>query len=395
MAYRIILVKPYKYEFLNITTIAELIATISSFTTTDISLVIKHTNVYGVVYYTDLLTLMSEVKLSTLPATLAELAPTLTDIQFDGYKVDNPIKAYSNKLISHKLDELISMTAQLVNIDQPDNRSPLYLGQDRYRDIVFTPVGNTDISNIIFVRDGKICPSLVFDDELYVQNVAIGLDNTNHTILDLNYIGGCDIYYIKELTKTHHEHKYTTVQLPPSQTFTNMPFIVVEGILYDLTNPHFHIINQDTLQINNDFIGIDPPGKRPEYTEVADVDYPLHRLTEMLSADNSMIVIPKHKIYTSKITLSMLDENMYMYKSLDPYLSGIVLSAHDNSIIPFKVVTSKPHINNQMYTHLIVTRDVPRSLSMDELMLDPQSRLYLDRPYSQSKRDIRLITVSI
>ena len=395
MSYKIIMVHPHKYEVLDITTIEELLVVVSTLDTLKTSLVMQHTNHYGAIYYTDLLTLLSEIPMSEFPLTLNEVSTWLTDIRFDGYRVSNPTKAYGNKIMTYRLSELLSITAQFCNINQPDNRSPLYIGQEQYHDIVLTPTDDTDLSNFLFVKDGKIYPTILFQNELYIENGAVGFTESNHLILDLNPVGGCSIYYTKDLVVTNHEEKYTTIQLPSGVTFTQIPFIVIEGSLYDLTNPNMFIINSNTFQLNHDFINTDTPGYRYEHLDISDPGYAIYRIHEMLTSNNSMFIIPNNKVYITKTTLTKLDENTYMHKCIDPRLSGIVMGAHQNSILPYKILTSKPHIENKMYTHIVKIRDLPKTLAVDELQLELDMRRYLDSPYTDNRKDIRFISVGI
>lgn len=360
-------------------------------------ILMKHTSKLGAAVYTDIRAYLSEKSPIELPTTIQGISDEMTDKEIEGYSVPNPTKIYGRKIITRRLLELKDpIRVEVVNINQPDVRKDLAYGQGEFDDIVISSNDpNISVENIIFIKDGRYVKPLISEGEAYYTDLGTEVDGTNHVIIDMNDVNGCKIHYIQNLTITTYADGYSLIKLNPGQYFTQVPWIIFDGILYDLPNPHIHIIDAQTLKLDHDFPHIETPGMRAAHPELSDVEYAAYRIDELLNQPNSIFMIPSEKIYVMKYVLTKLDDLTYFMQSNIANISGIVMVSYHNSIVPFKILASTKHNKTGMYQYTIRLLKVPRSLSADEHMRNPDNVYYLQEPYHPSSRvDVRLISAS-
>lgn len=394
--FNIIVVQNYSYKLLDITTTDELREFLSGLENPNALVILNNEKDDGSVYYTDIRMLFAELPPSTIPDTIEELTDSLTDMQYDGYRISNPVQTITNVLVSKRLSEMDRVKAESCDINHPNDRKDLIYGDITYPDLVLSATDTSmDVSNLVIIKDGKAVRTQHFNDELYVENIVEDLTNDNHVILNLNDIGGCEVYFTNELEWTNYDDGYTVITLPSGRYLTAPPFIVLDGILYDLGNLQFKVYGANALKISHDFHNAKTPGDRQLYPDVSDDDWPSFHINQSLQASNSMLIVPKGQIYYTRHKITPINDHTYIYRTPMKYIAGILMLAWNNYICPFKILSSTRDIKTGIYSHIIKIHTLHKSLSMDEVQLDPDQPRLLNEPYNQNARnDVRFIHIS-
>lgn len=332
-----------------------------------------------------------------LPDTIDQMVNNLVDRDYDGYSTPNPLNTKDSSVQTYGLAELDGVEVQLTNVEHPDIRLPIIEGQDEHPDLVLTTDRtDIDLSSLFMAVGGKIKPTLLFNNELFIRDAAFELHDDNYTMIDFSAIGGVEKHELKDLyVAKGKKNDIIYVSLPDGEIFEHKPIIVLRGKMLFLPDAGVQILTANTLSFSVEHL------KEAVHDEILEYEGLLKEtaadlvIDKWIKAKDSMVLVPKSKWLFEKFTLQPESDRQFSYKSFDYGVYGICMYGYNNHITPYIVLPSEAMIKNKVIQHMVFVPPLPKRLDTCETDIAPDQNHKMNKELNPSSRvDLTIVKIS-